>query len=141
MDSQSVKTSTNVPLATQGPDAGKKIVGRKRDIITDTLGLLLAVIVTAASASDNTIGMALLDQATTAYPTLTKTWVDAGFKTASSNTAPHSASTSRPSPMTPWPKASAWSNGDGSSNAPSAGSCTTADSSATTKHDPTTAPA
>ncbi|WP_204030138.1 IS5 family transposase, partial [Micromonospora andamanensis] len=80
MDSQSVKTSTNVPLSTQGTDAGKKIVGRKRGIITDTLGLLLAVIVTAASASDNTIGMALLDQATTTYPTLAKTWVDAGFK-------------------------------------------------------------
>ena len=80
MDSQSVKTSTNVPLSTQGTDAGKKIIGRKRGIITDTLGLLLAVIVTAASASDNTIGMDLLDQATTTYPTLTKTWVDAGFK-------------------------------------------------------------
>ncbi len=80
MDSHSVKTPTNVPLATQGIDAGKKIVGRKRGIITDTLGLLLAVIVTAASASDNTIGMDLLDQATTTYPTLTKTWADAGFK-------------------------------------------------------------
>ncbi|MEN3615915.1 IS5 family transposase, partial [Plantactinospora sp. ZYX-F-223] len=80
MDSQSVKTSTNVPLSTQGTDAGKKIVRRKRGIITDTLGLLLAVIVTAASASDNTIGIDLLDQATAAYPTLTKTWVDAGFK-------------------------------------------------------------
>ncbi|WP_405097733.1 IS5 family transposase [Micromonospora sp. NBC_01412] len=80
MDSQSVKTSTSVPLSTQGTDAGKKIVGRKRGIITDTLGLLLAVAVTAASASDNTIGMDLLDQATTTYPTLTKTWVDAGFK-------------------------------------------------------------
>ena len=80
MDSQSVKTSTNVPLSTQGTDAGKKIVGRKRGIITDTLGLLLAVIVTAASASDNTIGIDLLDQATATYPTLTKTWVDAGFK-------------------------------------------------------------
>ncbi|WP_327032338.1 IS5 family transposase [Micromonospora ureilytica] len=80
MDSQSVKTSTNVPLSTQGTDAGKKIVGRKRGIITDTLGLLLAVIVTAASASDNAIGTDLLDRATAAYPTLTKTWVDAGFK-------------------------------------------------------------
>ncbi|MGW1062144.1 IS5 family transposase [Micromonospora rubida] len=80
MDSQSVKTSTNVPLSTQGIDPGKRIVGRKRGIITDTLGLLLAVIVTAASASDNAIGMDLLDQATTTYPTLTKTWVDAGFK-------------------------------------------------------------
>ncbi|MFI9644378.1 IS5 family transposase [Micromonospora sp. NPDC051925] len=80
MDSQSVKTSTNVPLSTQGTDAGKKIVGRKRGIITDTLGLLLAVTVCAASASDNTIGMDLLDQATATYPTLAKTWVDAGFK-------------------------------------------------------------
>ncbi|GAA2351790.1 hypothetical protein GCM10010170_042110 [Dactylosporangium salmoneum] len=39
MDTQSVKTSTNVPLSTQGTDAGKKVVGRKRGIITDTLGL------------------------------------------------------------------------------------------------------
>ncbi|WP_223874446.1 IS5 family transposase [Salinispora mooreana] len=66
-------------IHTQGPDAGKKIVGRKRGIITDTLGLLLAVTVTAASASDNTIGINLLNQATTTHPTLTKTWVDAGF--------------------------------------------------------------
>ncbi|AEV81186.1 transposase [Actinoplanes sp. SE50] len=81
MDSQSVKTSTNVPTASQGIDAGKRIVGRKRGIITDTLGLLLAVIVTAASVSDNTIGIDLLDRATRIYPTLTKAWVDAGFRT------------------------------------------------------------
>jgi transposase len=80
MDSLSVKTSTNVPTASQGIDAGKRIVGRKRGIITDTLGLLLAVIVTAASVSDNTIGLNLLDRATQAYPTLTKAWVDAGFR-------------------------------------------------------------
>jgi transposase len=80
MDSQSVKTSTNVPTASQGIDAGKRIVGRKRGIITDTLGLLLAVIVTAASVSDNTIGLALLDRATDTYPTLAKAWVDAGFR-------------------------------------------------------------
>jgi transposase len=80
MDTQSVKTSTNVPTATQGIDAGKKIAGRKRGIITDTLGLLLAVVVTAASVSDNAIGMDLLGRATTTHPTLTKTWVDAGFK-------------------------------------------------------------
>lgn len=36
-DGQSVKTSTNVPLSTQGTDAGIKIVGRRRGIITDTL--------------------------------------------------------------------------------------------------------
>jgi transposase len=80
MDTQSVKTSTNVPLATQGADPGKKIVGRKRGLVTDTLGLLLAVVVTAASVSDNAIGADLLDQASTTHPTLAKTWVDAGFK-------------------------------------------------------------
>ncbi|MEV4388429.1 IS5 family transposase [Micromonospora sp. NPDC049580] len=80
IDSQSVKTSTKAPLPTQGIDAGKKIVGRKRGIITDTLGLLLAVVVTAASTSDNTIGIDLLDQAKATHPALAKTWVDAGFK-------------------------------------------------------------
>lgn len=141
MDSQSVKTSTNVPLSTQGTDAGKKIVGRKRGIITDTLGLLLAVTVTAASASDNTIGMNLLDQATTTYPTLTKTWADAGFK---NRVVEHGAALGVDVEIVTKDrrsKASASSNADGSSNAPSAGSCTTADSSATTKPDPTTPPA
>jgi transposase len=80
IDTQSVKTSTNAPIATHGIDAGKKIVGRKRGIVTDTLGLLLAVIVTAASASDNTIGINLLDHAKATHPALAKTWVDAGFK-------------------------------------------------------------
>jgi transposase len=80
IDTQSVKTSTNVPLNTQGIDAGKKIVGRKRGIVTDTLGLLLAVVVTTAAASDNTIGIDLLNDAKAHHPALTKTWVDAGFK-------------------------------------------------------------
>lgn len=80
IDSQSIKTSTNVPTASQGIDACKRIVGRKRGIVTDTLGLLLAIIVTAASVSDNTIGLTLLDRATAAYPTLTKAWVDQGFR-------------------------------------------------------------
>ena len=82
IDTQSVKTSTNVPLTSQGTDAGKKIVGRKRGILTDTIGLILAVIVTAASVSDNALGIHLLDQAEEHYPTITKSWVDTGFKNA-----------------------------------------------------------
>ncbi len=39
IDAQSVKTSTSVPAWGQGADAGKKIVGRNRSIITDILGL------------------------------------------------------------------------------------------------------
>lgn len=80
IDTQSIKTSTNVPLTSQGTDAGKKIVGRKRGIVTDTLGLVLAVTVCAASLTDNAAGTRLLDQAKAAYPTVTKAWVDTGFK-------------------------------------------------------------
>jgi transposase len=80
IDTQSVKTSTNVPLTSQGTDAAKKIVGRKRGILTDTLGLLLAVIVTAASLSENAVGIQLIDQAKKTYPTISKSWVDTGFK-------------------------------------------------------------
>jgi transposase len=82
IDTQSIKTSTNVPLTSQGTDAGKKIVGRKRGIITDALGLILAVTVTAASLSENAIGIHLLDQAKNAYPTISKAWADSGFKNA-----------------------------------------------------------
>ena len=80
IDAQSVKTSTSVPAKTQGIDAGKKIVGRKRSIITDTLGLLLAVLVTAAGVQDSTAGRTLLEQAATEHPTLRKVWVDGGYR-------------------------------------------------------------
>lgn len=77
-----MKTSTNAPLASQGTDAAKKIVGRKRGILTDTIGLILAATVTAASLSENAVGIRLLDQAKQTYPTITKSWVDTGFKNA-----------------------------------------------------------
>jgi len=80
IDTQSVKTSTNPPTTTQGTDAAKRIVGRKRSVVTDTLGLLLAVIVCAASVSENKAGVQVLNQAKTIHPTIVKTWVDAGFK-------------------------------------------------------------
>jgi len=80
IDTQSVKTSPNPPAATQGTDAAKLIVGRKRSIAIDTIGLLLAVIVCAASTSENQAGMYVLDHAKQQYPTITKAWVDQGFK-------------------------------------------------------------
>jgi putative transposase len=51
MDSQTVATATMVSIDV-GFDAGKKIKGRKRHIIVDTLGLLLVAVVTAASVSE-----------------------------------------------------------------------------------------
>ncbi|MFF4083700.1 transposase [Streptomyces sp. NPDC001777] len=51
IDSQSVRTADTVPVSTRG-FAGKKVKGRKRFIVTDTLGLVLAVHVVAASVQD-----------------------------------------------------------------------------------------
>ncbi|WP_277441810.1 IS5 family transposase [Streptomyces sp. SPB162] len=80
IDAQSVKTSTSVPATSQGIDAGKKIVGRKRSIVTDTLGLLLAILVTAAGIQDSTAGQTLLNQVAADHPGLRKVWVDGGYR-------------------------------------------------------------
>ena len=50
IDSQSVKTAGGGQEV--GTDGGKKVRGRKRHIVVDTLGLLLAVVVTAANIDD-----------------------------------------------------------------------------------------
>jgi transposase len=52
IDSQSVKGADTVGRCTRGYDAGKKVNGRKRFIVTDTLGLLIVVCVMAASVQD-----------------------------------------------------------------------------------------
>jgi transposase len=52
IDSQSVKGADTVGTDSRGYDAGKKVNGRKRFIVTDTLGLLVSVTVLAASWQD-----------------------------------------------------------------------------------------
>ena len=52
IDSQSVRAADTVPKITRGWDNAKKVNGRKRHIAVDTMGLLLAVVITAASVQD-----------------------------------------------------------------------------------------
>jgi transposase len=52
IDSQSVQGADTVGRESRGYDAGKKVNGRKRFIVTDTLGLLLTVVVLSASVQD-----------------------------------------------------------------------------------------
>jgi transposase len=80
LDTQSVRAANHIPAATTGKDAAKRVPGRKRGLAVDALGLIIAVVVMAASATDNQIGVRLLDRVVAHTPTVTKVWVDAGFK-------------------------------------------------------------
>lgn len=80
LDTQSIRAANNVPAKTTGKDAGKLVAGRKRGIAVDVLGLIIAVVVTAASVTDNEIGVRLIDEVVRHTPTVTKAWVDSGFK-------------------------------------------------------------
>jgi transposase len=80
LDAQTVKTSGNVPEHSQGIDAGKRIKGRKRHIASDVLGLLLVVLVTAASVQDTVGGRAVVEQVADRHPTVSVAWADSGYK-------------------------------------------------------------
>lgn len=80
MDSQSVKSTAL--SGEKGYDAGKQIQGRKRHIVVDTLGLLLAVLVTAASVQDRDGAKLLLQRLTGSCKKLRRIWVDGGYRGA-----------------------------------------------------------
>jgi transposase len=79
IDSQSVKGSEMVTRGGRGYDAGKKINGRKRHIAVDTGGLLLAVLVTAASVQDRDAARPLLWNLRRAFPSIALAWADGGY--------------------------------------------------------------
>jgi putative transposase len=81
LDSQSAKAGG--AGGERGFDAGKKTHGRKRHLLVDTLGLLLVVLVTAASVPDahaaaDVLALLPLDQ----FPRLRVVWADSAYNTA-----------------------------------------------------------
>ena len=78
LDSQSVKTTEEAEP--KGYDGGKKIKGRKRHLLVDTMGLLLVAWMTTADVHDGSAAHALLPLAAQQHPTLKKTWADSAYE-------------------------------------------------------------
>jgi putative transposase len=78
IDSQTVKATESAD--DRSYDGGKKITGRKRHIVVDTLGLLIVVLVTIASADDGTIAPEVLRKLTDEHLTrLELLWADTKY--------------------------------------------------------------
>jgi putative transposase len=79
IDSQSVKTTRSGGLC-RGVDGGKKTKGRKRHIITDTMGLLLAVVVHAANEHDSKAAPSVIEQLRGRFNRMIKIIADGGYR-------------------------------------------------------------
>jgi putative transposase len=79
IDAQSAKT-TLVGGEARGFDAGKKIKGRKRHIVVDTLGLVLAVVIHSASVQDRDGAMEVLTELKSAWTGIVKIFADGGYR-------------------------------------------------------------
>ncbi|MFJ5218229.1 IS5 family transposase, partial [Streptomyces sp. NPDC088354] len=79
IDAQSLKGAASVPAASRGFDGGKRINGRKRHIVVDTLGLLLVVMVTAASVTDREAAGGLLARLRERHWRIARVWADGGY--------------------------------------------------------------
>jgi len=77
LDSQSVKTSAQG--GPKGYDAGKKVKGRKRHILVDTLGLILALVILPANVQDRDGAAPVVAKAMEKYPTIQKLYVDGAY--------------------------------------------------------------
>ncbi len=79
IDSQSVKT-TRLGGAQRGFDGGRRVKGRKRHIITDTMGLLLVVVVHAANVHDSKAAENVISKLRGRFEKLVKVIADGGYR-------------------------------------------------------------
>jgi transposase len=79
IDSQSVKAADTVGKHSRGYDAGKKTQGRKRHLAVDVMGLILTVVITAASVQDRDGARPLLWKLAAAHRTVTLIRADGGY--------------------------------------------------------------
>lgn len=79
IDSQSVKTTESARAETRGFDGGKQVKGRRRHIVVDTLGLLLAVYVAAANLPERAGAKVLFEKLAGRFPRLQLFWADGGY--------------------------------------------------------------
>jgi len=77
VDSQSAKTTEQGGL--RGYDAGKKVTGRKRCLLVDTLGLVLMLMAHAANVQDRQGAKMVLPRAKQGCPRLRVIWADGGY--------------------------------------------------------------
>lgn len=77
IDAQSTRISPQG--GESGFDAGKKVKGRKRNLVVDTMGLVIALTVTAASVQDRDAAAAVVAQACAKVPGLEKLYTDGAY--------------------------------------------------------------
>jgi transposase len=79
IDSQSVRAAETVARSSRGWDAAKKVNGRKRHVVVDVLGLVVAIVITAASVQDRDAGRALLWRLCRDHRRIRLVWADSGY--------------------------------------------------------------
>jgi transposase len=79
VDAQSIRGADTVGRKTRGYDAGKKVNGRKRNIIVDTVGMLLITVVTAGSVQDRDGGKHAIEALHRRFPSVRHIWADGGY--------------------------------------------------------------
>ena len=75
IDSQSVKAGPFISES-RGVDGNKRVNGRKRHILVDTLGLIIGVIISAANVADGLVGCELMKKCSGSFSRLKKVLVD-----------------------------------------------------------------